>query len=457
MTSSAPRNDIHSLEGFVSRACDTPASSGSDDNNCAKLPDFNICFNRTGSSRSHKFPAPAKPTPSAEPNRPQGNKPPFKFAGIIVSMIGSLCFCTSALTIKLFPENSPYGLQEKLRAVFVRGMILMICCGASLYMEGSTIKVPRDEIWVNVARSLLGCCGTIGGYLALCYISLGDGAALIFSSPVWTSLLSHFLLGEPLSWILLVALPFSLVGIILIAHPALILDLFVTSDLAEAPMFAELNSTLFNDDALELSFGEIDDVVPSNLADGSTSDNRWIGVCIALATSLCVSGVYIILKFRRTTKIQTTTFWLGFVTSIEGFIALCIVGFGDIPSLEEAGLLFVNGFFSWIGQTCLQWGLFYENASILSVVRTSEVAMSFTLSALLLDDEIYWTSVLGATIIALVVVLMILNNWLSNKPEQLTQGDNEEIDEKEVKNNINKTNNDKTICAFKKKRCSSNS
>lgn len=91
-------------------------------------------------------------------------------------------------------------------------------------------------------------------------------------------------------------------------------------------------------------------------------------------------------------------------------------GFGEFPSPKESLLLFINGFFAWLGQTCMQWGLFYENASILSVVRTSDVAISFALSAMFLEEDIYWTSILGAAIIAIVVVLMMLNNWFKSKP-----------------------------------------
>lgn len=396
-----------SLGGQVNIACNKSASNDSDYTNSAKPPDFDT---RRGSRDI---------ATASEPRSAVTNKPPFKFAGIVISMLGSLCFCTSVLCIKMLPENSPHGLREKLRAIFVRGTILMICCGISLCIQRGSIKVPRDEIWINVARALLGCFGVIGAYLALCFISLGDRAAIVFSSPIWTSLLSHFILGEPFSWILLFTLPCSIIGIIMIAHPALILDLFIPSNLATTPMLAEASPTNYTDSALEIALGDIDDVIPSNLADDidGAGTKRWIGVCMALTTSLSISCVYIVLKYRKTTKIQTTTFWLGFAICVEGFIASCIVGFGDFPSLKEVGLLLVNGFLSWIGQTCMQWGLLYEKASILSVVRTSEVAISFILSALFLDDKISWTSVLGATIIVSVVILLIINNWLSNKPD----------------------------------------
>lgn len=407
--------DLYSLDESVKANGDAATCPSSKNNNPRKTPNFDDSLTAPagngGKGSGRKF------SRRSSTLRFENDRPPFKFAGIVVSILGSFCFSISSLCIKLFPQNSPYGLQEKMRAVFVRGLLFMVLCGGSLVYQKSSIKVQRDEIWVNALRSVFGCIGIIGGYVSLCYISLGDSSALVFSSPVWTSLLGHFILGEPLHWILVLALPASLVGIILIAHPAVILNLFVEPKVVDKPALSNLNSALSSDNATDHIYANHNALLlHSSEDDEDANRRRWIGISIALATSLCVSGVYIVLKFRRTTKIQTTTFWLGASSCVAGYIAMIFTGFGEFPSTRESLLLFVNGFFAWLGQTCMQWGLFYENASILSVVRTSDVAISFALSAMFLEEDIYWTSILGAAIIAVVVVLMMLNNWFKSKP-----------------------------------------
>lgn len=406
--------NLYSFDQPFEEHCDQGTNVSLNNNKPRRKPDFDESFSAT-EGVARKDPG-RKFSRRSSTLRFENDKPPFKFAGIVVSILGSFCFSISSLCIKLFPQNSPYGLQEKMRAVFVRGLLFMVLCGGSLYYQKSSIRVQRDEIWVNALRSVFGCVGIIGGYVSLCYISLGDSSALVFSSPVWTSLLGHFILGEPLHWILVLALPASLVGIILIAHPAVILNLFITPKPDDRSVIAHLNSVSTDNatDHIDLNHNVLLLHLPEDDADANR--RRWIGISIALATSLCVSGVYIVLKFRRTTKIQTTTFWLGASSCIAGLMAMLFTGFGEFPSTRESLLLFINGFFAWLGQTCMQWGLFYENASILSVVRTSDVAISFALSAMFLEEDIYWTSVLGAAIIAIVVVLMMLNNWFKSKP-----------------------------------------
>lgn len=53
---------------------------------------------------------------------------------------------------------------------------------------------------------------------------MGNSTTLVFSSPIWTSLLSLFILNEPLQRIQLLALSASLLGILFIACPGLLVQ-----------------------------------------------------------------------------------------------------------------------------------------------------------------------------------------------------------------------------------------
>lgn len=347
-------------------------------------------------------------------------KPPFVFAGILASVLGSIMFSFSTLFIKLLPDSD--GFEEKAKALFFRGIFMMVFCGTTIICRGNNFLVPRDEIWVNTARAVFGTVGVFGSYCALKYISIGDATAIIFSSPIWTSILSHFILNEPIQWIQLIALPISLLGIILIAHPALIVHvdhLSLTkpplSTLPNGSITDTGNQTLLNKTtttaAIILQHDNHNINVPL-LDNGPDIEQRWPGIVIALLVSLVVSGTYIVLKYRKKTPIQTTTFWLSFFVVFCTLIFMSIFGFGEMPSGWEWALLVGNGVVSWLGQSCLQWAFLHESASILSILRTLDVAITFSLSALFLDEDIYWTSIVGAAIISMVVVSIVFNNWL---------------------------------------------
>lgn len=348
------------------------------------------------------------------------DKPPFMFAGLIVAVAGSVFFSCSTLFVKLVGETNSF--EDKMQAVLSRAVLVTAFCGISIVVQKGTIKIARDEILINFVRAVFGYLAILGAYMSYRYISLGDSTALLFLSPVWTSILSHFILGEPLRCIIFLVLPVSLFGTVLIAHPTLIFDVgpdecdlmqmepSIASKGDTAIDFQTYNLTLVSDTNLNLHRN-----ITKPCTEPFDISVRWPGVALALATSLCMSIVYIVLKFRKSTPILTTTFWLGVLSTVCCVIMGLFIGFGKPPTTLECFYLVMNGFLSWLGQCAIQWALYYESASILSMVRTLDVAISFALSAMFLNDKIYWTSIVGATLICLVVFVIVLSNYLQEK------------------------------------------
>ena len=376
-------------------------------------------------------------TQSLDRDNEAKGKQPFMFAGIVASILGSIFFSISLLCIKLLPNCA--SIQDKTMIIGFRGLCMMFFCGFTKLCTRSSFTVKKSELKINILRWLFAFLNVYGAYMALEYISMGDSTALVFSSPVWTSILSHFILKEQLHWVQLAALPASSLGIILIAHPALIVNI---DHVAGATERQPILMPAFNFTAnMELLAGSESNEVGArydltellqayhllqNYTEGINADldsatmtsehydlgHRWPGIVIAIATSFLVSAQYIVFRIRASTPIQTTTYWLGFFTAVISLLINLSIGFGHIPvTLVEWTLLIGNGFCSWLGQILLQWALLHENASILSVVRTLDVAMTFSLSAVFLEEDILWTSVVGAIIIGLVVITIMVNNW----------------------------------------------
>lgn len=394
---------------------------------------------RKSSFRAH----PSKPAASkTSQSLAQQNhaKPPFPFAGILAALGSSVLFSFSFLLIKLLPDpSSGLGMQEKIKAVFIRGGFIASFCGIAIMMGRSTILVKRNELWVIVARCILGSSAVMCSFSALEFISLGDATALLFCAPIWTNLLSNLILKEPFHWILLVSLPASIFGIILIAHPTLIVSrehLAISSLDHHRVTAVDINSGDLPDSGLTTTLMSIvnqaaaatNDVASSELdisagiavttAEESTLehlDERWPGIVIALVGSILVACSFIVFKFRKETPIQTTTFWFGIGQMTLSLIFMSIFGFVQLPSSGYEWLLLLgNAFLSWLGQCMMQWSFEHEEVGILSIVRTNDVAMCFILSAIFLDEEIYWTSIVGSTIVGLVVAVIIVRNWFKS-------------------------------------------
>lgn len=353
-------------------------------------------------------------------------QPPFKFAGIIGCLIASLFFSTSILCVKLLPNGDT--IQGKMKAMWFSGIFLMILCAVAIIYQKTTFLIKRDEIWLNVARSCIGFFGLIGSYSSLMYITIGESTALTYSSPVWTSILGYFILGEALPLTLFLAVPLGLVGIIMIAEPDLILSKSLVQDeLLEGfnshhqSMIDQFNSFNATSHTNISSYMANASSNTANLFEGAYQidpdyeselylEQRWPGIIIALATSVAHSFVMIVLKFRKSTPIQTVTFYLGVSTFIISTTVSCFIGFAPIPdSFGEWSILIAMGVSTWLGQAMLQWSIQYEKASVLSFVRTIDVVISFACSAVFLGEEILWTSIVGGVLIMIVVAVLIAN------------------------------------------------
>lgn len=444
----------------------------------------------------------ASPATGASFTKPK-HQQPFLFAGYLASILGSIFFSMSILCVKLMPtdndnvviQTESSGLIEKTRIIWYRGLILMALSSAIQYFYvKSSVKVCLQDLPINILRAMFAFMACYGAYVSLQFISMGDSTALVFSSPIWTSILSHYILSEPLQWIQLVALPASLFGIVLIAHPALIIpmdheagaserqpfllppeweavvsldsasnhsllhnissifdsiltninnnqyaDSFIGTDgtndgkSAVATTITELFSqeqanefeSLINNITKAITVWNQDLDASTNAHEHYDLEHRWPGIAIALVTSFLVSGQYIVFRLPTgRTSIQTTIFWIGTTTLFTSTVILGAIGGNNLYQLFlpqnsiELLLLVANGLFSWLGQGLLQWALCHEDASILSVVRTLDVAMTFGLSAVFLDEQILWTSIVGASIIAMVVVVVMLNNWWSKRSQK---------------------------------------
>lgn len=308
--------------------------------------------------------------------------------------------------------------------------------------RGENLYVPKGEILVNVLRSLFGTGAIFGLYISMKYITLGDATAISFSSPVWTYILSHFILKEKINWIQIVSLPASIFGVLLIANPFLFIsvdgpDKSIMTDLSKTT--EELlndglypNTDFFNNITTAAATTTTDNTINSNILmtthkfnvssfantttmqdnpinqstnlslleahsqdsfiSGYDPSKKIYGIILAVMSSFSMAGAFIVLKFRKKTPVPTTIFWFGLTTSSMAFVLMSsYIGFNVPSSLNVWLLILTNGILSFIGQSFFQVAFYYEDASIISLVKTVEVVMAFIITMLFFDDYIEWT------------------------------------------------------------------
>lgn len=346
-------------------------------------------------------------------------KEPFKFAGYVGQVGESIMVALTLLCLKLLPvENS---IQEKAKASMLRGLFMTIFCGASILCQGQSFKIARGEHLIIFFRSFLGGFNTFLAFLAVKYISMGESVAIIYSSSVWTCILSFVVLREPLQISLLLALPVSFLGIILLAQPDLIVD--PTSELATVGIL--LNNTAISHNASLLLPGVIKESLTMEeaaleAAEEAFFEQRWPGIAISLANSLVLSVVIIILKLRKGTPIATCSFYLGLAMFLFCLGLQFIIGFGALPaSLLECTLHLCIGLLSYAGQCLFQWSLIYVPAGTYSIISSLKIVLGFIFGALFLHELILWTSVLGSALIMVVVAILILNDQIVRRLKML--------------------------------------
>uniref|UniRef100_A0A6G1SMA6 Solute carrier family 35 member G1 n=1 Tax=Aceria tosichella TaxID=561515 RepID=A0A6G1SMA6_9ACAR len=374
-------------------------------------------------------PMDSKKTPQS-PNANDYPKEPFRFAGYLGAITASVVCSLSILCLKLLPVED--NIQEKAKACMIRGMFLVIFCSIAILREGHSFMVAKGEYMLNFFRAVLGSVNILVIYVAIKFITMGECTALVFSSPIWTCILGFIILKEPLKISLLMAVPMSLIGIILLAHPDLLVDtkdeiiatglqLHTNATSNHTTSYITPNTTTtINPFAYQDNHQHhVNETTIPLLDDTEVEDeavlffqNRLPGIILAIIGSMILSVVIIILKFRKKTPIVTCSLWLGVAMVIVSIIVQLVLGFGALPvTILECVLHTCIGVFSYATQILFQWALQYVPAGSYSVIRSLDIVLSFIMGALFLGEVVLWTSILGSILIMLVVAILMLDEY----------------------------------------------
>lgn len=136
-----------------------------------------------------------------------------RILGVIFAMFSCIFFAFSSLLVKLLQEIPP---QE---VVFFRSLVQVVFVLPPLIYSEVPVFGDTKHLPFLCVRGIAGTLALCCQFYAFQHMPLADATVIVFSSPIFTGVLAHFLLGE--AWGLFDALSTLLcfTGVVLIARP----------------------------------------------------------------------------------------------------------------------------------------------------------------------------------------------------------------------------------------------
>ncbi|XP_076357561.1 solute carrier family 35 member G1-like isoform X2 [Tachypleus tridentatus] len=226
---------------------------------------------------------------------------------------------------------------------------------------------------VLLVRAVSGVLACNLSFYSLRFIPLADVTIILSSTPVFVNIFACMFLKEPCGWFHVATVITTMTGIFLITKPSFI-------------------------------FGKIQK--------NCEVDNIIIGSILAFGSCLAISVIMIAVRKLRSTNYATINLTFSILLIIVNSAILIITGDWSFPSCGKEGLLLsLMGVLVTFGQFFQTAALKLEEAGLISISRTFDIVIAFIFQVTLLDEEILWTSVLGAVLICSGVGLLGWKKW----------------------------------------------
>ncbi|RMX53038.1 hypothetical protein pdam_00020358 [Pocillopora damicornis] len=288
--------------------------------------------------------------------------------GVIFAMASCVFFAFSSLFVKLLREIPP---QE---VVFFRSLVQVIFVLPPLIYSEVPVFEDTKHLPFLCVRGIAGTLALCCQFYAFQHMPLADATVIVFSSPIFTGVLAHFLLGE--AWGLFDALATFLcfIGVVLIARPTF---LFArqTEPANEESDFEQITASL-------------------------------VALCGAILTSIALIAI----RKLKGVNFLVPVFYVGLSSVV--LTTGAILAAGSFQSVicghSHEWFLFGLGMCGLGGQALLTKSLQLERAGVVALVRTLDIALAFILQLLFLDYAANIYSITGAALVLGCNVLVIL-------------------------------------------------
>ena len=300
-----------------------------------------------------------------------------RLLGCVLSLLSSMSFAIQGLFFKFIQS------MDSLEIVFARmTFTVMVLVPYFLITRRNVMAAEGNLKWVTVAG--LAVVVRIGSqYMAMRLMPYADVSAILFSGFVFVLFFAWIFLKESCGVFEITMTFITTIGIILVAHPEALVALFIGG--------------LGHSD-------EVNDLFISRLA----------GSGLALLSCLCSVVIYLSVRKCRSVHYSVTVFH----SSVWGVIISAAMtsscGRWSLPQGWSEWAYVCGVALSGSLSTVLVFqALRLEGAGIVSMVRTSEIAVSYVLQRIFLNQSPNMYAAIGATIISMTSVSCGLRAWLN--------------------------------------------
>ena len=279
-------------------------------------------------------------------------------SGVRHMMLGSFWFSIMSLLVKLAGSSMP-----AMQVVLFRGLITLALSAALVARAGYHPWGTRDTRRLLLVRGAVGTIALSCFYASVVHLPLAEASVVQYTNPIFTAILASLLLGERTGWRERIAVVAGLVGVALIARPAL----------------------LFGGES-RLPLGHLG---------------------IALLGAVCSAGAYVTIRaIGRREHPQVVVLWLPMLT-VPMTLPLAVRAW-HWPTLPQWLLLAAVGVTTQLGQLSLTKGLQRERAGRATAIGYLQIVFAATWGALVFGERPdAWTVAGGAVVLASTLLVAI--------------------------------------------------
>ncbi|XP_003744040.2 solute carrier family 35 member G1 isoform X2 [Galendromus occidentalis] len=300
--------------------------------------------------------------------------------GLLFASMSALFFSVCSVIVK----NLKYMPVTQLSSVRFCG-ILLLSLPAAITRSEPLFGTPGTR-WMMLVRALAGAISLMLRFFAFQHMPLGDASTIIFSVPIFVTVMARIFLKEACSVFHVVTCFLTLFGI---------------------AMISKLPMLFGNPDDAQLIVGE------NNL--------RLYGILAALSSCVFAASVIILLRKLKETDPYVIMFNFGWIALILSAVATFIIHGQLVPprNLVDAGLLVVLAVLSFFGQLMLTFSLRTEQAGPVSVMRaTVDIVLVFIWQVLFFEEIPDLVTIAGVILVMTCVIFTGFRKWAMSLPEQ---------------------------------------
>uniref|UniRef100_G3NUI5 Solute carrier family 35 member G1 n=1 Tax=Gasterosteus aculeatus TaxID=69293 RepID=G3NUI5_GASAC len=244
---------------------------------------------------------------------------------------------------------------------------------------------PRDKRVYLVLRGLIGSNAMILLFYAVQQMPLADATVIMFSNPVFTSLLAWIFLKERCTIWDCVFTVFTISGVLLIARPPFL-------------------------------FGEQRRGIEGNYG------NHLKGTIAAFAGAIGAAFTFVVLrKMGKSVHYYLSVWYYAVIGFVECIIAVSVLGEWKIPYCgRDRWLLMLIAVLGIAGQTFLTKALQIEKAGPVALMRTLDVVLAFIFQFIFFNRAPTMWSLGGALCVVVSTSGVALQKWYSNSRKRIS-------------------------------------